>query len=181
MQDVDGDVGCIDVDEIESTATLPQGDQSVLASGLDDAQLGDLGAFGDVGVESLLQGGELVAIGRLVLALVALVLHAAFKGVDGGHEGVGMAHEVVKDPGGGTAFETANLEDAKLAIAEMCGPFLPFVSDQLEPVLLEGEPAAVVVGCHFDWMCGVGQFDLASASHAKPALHYVLCTPYWPK
>lgn len=157
MQDIDSDVGCVDVDEIEATTLLPQGYQCIVASSLHDGQLGDLGAFGDVGVETMLQSGELIAIDGMIWAIgVMLVLHTTLEGVNGSHDGIGMAHEIVKDPGSGTALETTDLKDAKLATSEVSGALLPFGADQFEPVLLEIESNSVVVGGHGEWMCGVG-------------------------
>ena len=152
MQDVDGGVGCIDVDEVESTAVLPEVEQSLVAAGLDDAQLGDLLAFGDVAVEAVLQGGELVAIDRWIggVMVVLLMLHAALESVDGSHEGVRMSHEIVQDPSGGATFERANFENAELAMAQMCGPSLPIGANQVEPasLSLEGEATSIIFGLH---------------------------------
>lgn len=156
MQDIDSDVGCVDVDEIEATTLLPEGDKSIVASGLHDSQLGDLGAFGDVGVEAMLQSGELIAIGGMIWTNFCLMFHAAFKGINDSHDGVGMAHEIVQNPGSRATLETANLEDTKLAAAEVSGTLLPFGADQFEPVLLEVEAGSVVIGRHVEWMCDVG-------------------------
>lgn len=152
MQDVDGGVGCIDVDEVEPTAVLPELEQSLVAAGLDDAQLGDLLAFGDVAVEAVFQGGELVAIDRWIGGVMVdwLMLHAALESVDGSHEGVRMSHEVVQDPSGGATFERANFEDAERAMAQMCRASLPIGANQVEPASLglEGEATSIISGLH---------------------------------
>lgn len=64
-----------------------------------------------------------------------------------------MVHEIVKDPGCGGAFESANLEDLQLLPAKRDGQLRPVLDDVLvEPVLRKGKTATIrqiiMLVCH---------------------------------